>query len=701
MKVLMLGWEFPPVLSGGLGTACLGLTRALTALGTDVIFVVPHPLSAQNKLNQPPASLPPPSRRASELLRALEPAVITPQPAAPPPPPTPPAQRPPATSSGNAAPVRQSDQPVPVPPGWEPMNLPFPTSNAAAAGRLMVRSLDALLSPYLRPNEYLEVWHDLVDSRDQPPVPASNRSGAMHWIDSRSMQNAPPPPAIEDSPPFIPDEHFRSPWPAPSTSAPTGSAPWLSTTHAVPPAAHQPELPPYYHPHEHHDAPGAAARSKQPIAAAPAHPPYSASLLLEIQRYAKLVLTAARRETFDVIHAHDWMTFPAAVATARFTGKPLVVHVHSTELDRAGDSVNPDIYEIERAGMRAATTVICVSDLTRERVVTHYQIPREKVIVIHNGVDALGPDAKPTVSVIRPDEKVVLFLGRVTYQKGPDFFLAAAAKVLTVFKKVKFVVAGAGDLLGQMIAQAAELGIADHFLFTGFLPPAAVDEVFRIADLYVMPSASEPFGIAPLEAIARDVPVIISRQSGVSEVLENALKVDFGNVDELADKIVSVLRHPILADTLRQHARMEIRHITWDQAAKSVRDLYGIIEQEQTRRNAPPAVSTPVTAALSAMQADRDAQQPPPIAPTIKQEALAESEIINTLHRTPVIVGNTNMAVTVEAPPVTLESDLPAFAPPPPATRRTSQKKPTANPKPASQSKSSGTAKPKKKPKPK
>jgi glycosyltransferase involved in cell wall biosynthesis len=244
--------------------------------------------------------------------------------------------------------------------------------------------------------------------------------------------------------------------------------------------------------------------------------------------------------------------------------------------------VNPDIYEIERAGMRAATAVICVSELTRDRVISQYQIPREKVLVVHNGIDRIGPDATASVTVIRPDEKIVLFLGRVTYQKGPNFFLAAAAKVLTVFSGVKFVVAGAGDMLRQMIEQAAALGIADHFLFTGFLPPHAVDEVFRIADLYVMPSASEPFGIAPLEAIARDVPVIVSRQSGVAEVLENALKVDFGNVEELADKIVSVLRHPILARTLREHARMEIRHLTWEQAARHINAAYDAILKPRT-----------------------------------------------------------------------------------------------------------------------
>jgi len=281
----------------------------------------------------------------------------------------------------------------------------------------------------------------------------------------------------------------------------------------------------------------------------------------------------AKREQFDVIHAHDWMTFPAGLAVSAYTGKPLVVHVHSTEFDRSGENVHQQVYDVERAGMHGADRVICVSYLTRGIVVTRYGVPPEKVEVVYNAVEA--PAARQMqMPTIGRDEKIVLFLGRITMQKGPEYFLMAAKKVLQKYKKVRFVIAGSGDLIGKTIELAADLGIGRYVTFTGFLRGDDVARVFQMADLYVMPSVSEPFGIAPLEALSHNVPVIISKQSGVSEVLAHVLKVDFWDVDEMANKILAVLRHPPLQRVLRQQANIELQKLSWRDSAEKCRQIY-------------------------------------------------------------------------------------------------------------------------------
>jgi glycosyltransferase involved in cell wall biosynthesis len=293
----------------------------------------------------------------------------------------------------------------------------------------------------------------------------------------------------------------------------------------------------------------------------------------EAQRYADLCVKLARSEDFDVIHAHDWMTYPAGLAVAGATGKPLVVHVHSTEFDRTGEHVNQQVYDIERRGMHGAIRVVCVSHLTRNICIHRYSVPENRVDVVYNGIDSNGPSSAPRTSISRSD-RIVLFLGRITMQKGPEYFVSAAQKVLAKITNVKFVVAGSGDMARQVIAMAAEMGIGHKVLFTGFLRGKDVERVFRMADVYVMPSVSEPFGIAPLEAIRHDVPVIISRNSGVAEVLQHALKVDFWDTDDIADKIIAVLRHPPLSQTMREHADLEVRQITWDGAAGRCVTIY-------------------------------------------------------------------------------------------------------------------------------
>src|ERR1041384_8017598 len=245
------------------------------------------------------------------------------------------------------------------------------------------------------------------------------------------------------------------------------------------------------------------------------------------------------------------MTFPAGLAVAGIKGVPLVVHVHSTEFDRSGQNVDQRIYDIERRGMPGAMKVIAVSILTKNIVSHHYGIDPGKVEVVYNAVEINGNGFDEEKYKIHKDEKIVLFLGRITMQKGPEYFLAAAKKVLEVMDNVKFVMAGSGDMIRRTIEMAAAMGIGHKVLFTGFLRGGDVARVFKMSDLYVMPSVSEPFGIAPLEAMSHDVPVIISKQSGVSELLNHVLKVDFWDTDEMANKIIAVLRHRPLASTLR------------------------------------------------------------------------------------------------------------------------------------------------------
>jgi glycogen(starch) synthase len=298
---------------------------------------------------------------------------------------------------------------------------------------------------------------------------------------------------------------------------------------------------------------------------------YSCDMYTEVHRYAAIAAELAELEhyNFDIVHAHDWMTYPAGITVAAISGKPLVVHVHSTEFDRSGEHVNQMIYDIEREGMERADKIIAVSHFTRNIIISRYGISGDKVEVVYNGVQRNGSWSSLVQTGIKKDEKIVLFLGRITMQKGPEYFLHAAKKVLSVMDNVKFVMAGSGDLMHRSIELAAELGIGQKVLFTGFLRGEDVQKIYKMADLYVMPSVSEPFGIAPLEALDHDVPVIISKQSGVSEVLMHALKVDFWDVNEIANKIIAVLKYPPLQMTLRSHGNFEVRKLRWiDSAAK-------------------------------------------------------------------------------------------------------------------------------------
>jgi len=422
LRVLMLGWEFPPFISGGLGTACYGLTRAMDQLDVRVTFVLPKMVESQYATH----------------VRLLSPG-----------------------SRGGASGSPTGEV--------ELRNVKF-------------RSIASPLQAYATPDAYKE-----------------------RVADSLRLQRE------------------------------------LAVLLGEP------------------ERPGGLD--------------YSGDLSREVHRYASMVVELARREDFDVIHAHDWMTYPAGVAVAEMTGKPLVVHIHSTEFDRSGEHVNQVVYDIERQGMERADRVIAVSHYTRGIVVGRYGIPAEKVEVVYNGVERNGQWSFVDTSIKR-DEKLVLFLGRITMQKGPEYFLQAAQKVLEVMDNVRFVMAGSGDMMYRSVELAARLGIGHKVLFTGFLRGDDVHKIYRLADLYVMPSVSEPFGIAPLEALDNDVPVLISKQSGVSEVLHHALKVDFWDVNEMANKIAAVLKYAPLRMTLRSHGNFEVRRLRWKDAARNCIRIY-------------------------------------------------------------------------------------------------------------------------------
>lgn len=428
MKVFMLGWEFPPFISGGLGTACYGLTKGLDEIGVNVVFVLPTAIPV---------------------------------------------------ATGTHVSMRNPASPI------------GPQASVEGLPHVQLRTVQAALQAYASPATY------------RPPV-------------TQGQHNSPGS-EIED----------------------------------IVTAAHKPT--------RGFLSGGAGAH-------------YGGNLMDQVRRYAQLATSIAMGEAFDVVHAHDWMTYPAGLAVAGISGKPLVVHVHSTEFDRSGEHVNQQVYDIERAGMHGADKVVCVSYLTRSIVITRYGVPPEKVAVVYNAVDM--DNNEESFRPITRNEKIVLFLGRITMQKGPEYFLAAAKKVLEKFPNVRFVMAGSGDMFRNSVELAAQMGIGSKVTFPGFLRGGDLERIFHMADLYVMPSVSEPFGIAPLEALSRNVPVIISKQSGVSEVLTHVLKVDFWDINEMANKILAVLRHPPLQRVLREQGHFELHKLSWKESATRCHDVY-------------------------------------------------------------------------------------------------------------------------------
>ena len=422
MRVLMFGWEFPPHITGGLGTACFGLTKGLVKRGVEVIFVVPKAYGDESK----------------DGFRLV-----------------------------NASDVVLDFSKIDTKEYLE---------------KIQFMEIDSNLVPYMDPEEFERtVTKELVSDK--------------------------------------------------------------SETHSV--------------------------FSKQYTFSGK----YGPNLMQEVSRYALVASSIATSNTFDVIHAHDWLTYPAGIAAKKISGKPLVVHVHATEFDRSGENVNQPVYDIERQGMTEADLVITVSNLTRQIVIEKYGIPAEKVITVHNAVEPVDrPEMEGVTKHVK--EKVVTFLGRVTYQKGPDYFVEAAHKVLKRDSNVRFVMAGSGDLLNRMIRRVAQLKIATKFHFTGFLAGPEVDTMFAMSDVYVMPSVSEPFGISPLEAMRSNVPVVISKQSGVAEVLQHALKVDFWDIDALADAIYGILHYEGLSKMFIRYGKAEVDNLIWENAAVNILEVY-------------------------------------------------------------------------------------------------------------------------------
>ena len=460
MKVLMFGWEFPPHISGGLGTACFGLTQSLSAHKVKVLFVVPKLYGDETEKDARLINAS--AIRITRRIRSFHKAPDVSQTAV-------------TRTGGDPAKVNRHEMTyLEIPAGISP----YESSK-----------------PGIRREHSLNAWnYSLHVASDK--TTGSDETGKLHQ------------PAERDEPP------------------------------------------------DHYDFTGT----------------YGDNLLEEVSRYGTVGGIVAGKYSFDVIHAHDWMTFPAGIEAKRRTKKPLVVHVHSTEFDRAGEHINPEMFEIEKLGLQEADGIIAVSNWTKEILVSRYGVAAGRVKVIHNGIgpkEEAGEFAFPDFA-----SHFVTFLGRVTYQKGPRFFVEAAQKVLQEFPDAHFIVAGAGDLLPQMIERVAQLNMSSNFHFTGFLRGSQVDQIWSLTDVYVMPSVSEPFGIAPLEAIQRGVPVILSNQSGVAEVMPHSIKVDFWDVKALAGAICSVLRYESLSHVLRQNSKQHIQLLTWDKAASAVKSLY-------------------------------------------------------------------------------------------------------------------------------
>ena len=301
---------------------------------------------------------------------------------------------------------------------------------------------------------------------------------------------------------------------------------------------------------------------------------YPENLLEEINNYSIVAGVIARTVNCDIIHSHDWLTYPAGIHAKQVTGKPLVIHVHATDFDRSRGNVNPTVFNIERDGMMHSDHIITVSNLTRQTVIDKYGIPAYKVTTVHNAVEPLNDELLNLQAPPGKKSKVVTFLGRITMQKGPEYFVEAAAQVLSKVHNVQFVMAGSGDMMEKMIRLVARRGISDRFHFTGFLKGKQVYEMLKASDVYIMPSVSEPFGISPLEAMQMGVPSIISKQSGCAEILENVIKVDYWDTNAIADAIYSIIKYPAMFKQLQEQGLEEVNQIVWKKAGAKVIDIY-------------------------------------------------------------------------------------------------------------------------------
>jgi glycogen synthase len=301
------------------------------------------------------------------------------------------------------------------------------------------------------------------------------------------------------------------------------------------------------------------------------------TLLEEVHRFAHHASLLAQTETFDIIHAHDWTSYLAGVAAKKVSGKKLILHVHATSYDQAGgDNVDPSIFKIECDGFAEADRIVTVSDYTRNILIKNHGVPVDKIVTVHNGCEAHeAPQLPPTLGQLKAQgKKIVLYHGRISIQKGVDYFVHAARKVVDVDPSVVFVISGWGDMTTQIIEQVGGLGLSKHVLFAGALWEEDRDRMYQAADLVVMPSVSEPFGLVPLEALQHGTPSIISKQSGVAEVLTHVLKVDFWDVEEMSNQILATLRYPVLRQQMVKEGREQLKGLTWKHAAYKIREIY-------------------------------------------------------------------------------------------------------------------------------
>jgi glycosyltransferase involved in cell wall biosynthesis len=524
MRVLMLGWDFSPRLSGGVGSACQGLASALartkTPLATEVVFVLPR-----LRGDEEPESVRLLAGDAAAMARAATP----PTPAAPvlaavgsaPAPARTIARTAPPTPRARAhAAVRADEREEPLPELLPEAPPPLPSASEA----LRLLAIDSPLRPYLSQSDYAEVVRALLARIQGAPA-----------AKARAERRPAPPPATGAEP--------RAPFAA--SQAPT-AAPVSLPELPVP----LPEAP--------------APLSELPV------PPYGRTLLAEVERYARAALALAQRESFDLIHAHDWMTFPAALLLKEHTGKPLVVHFHSCEAERRGPLATRDARAVEQAALDAAERVLCVSEASGRTLRAHYAFEYAKLRVLHNAYSPLDPGPDATEHA----EPVVLYLGRLSEQKSPDVFLEAAARVHARWPQARFVLAGEGELYPELVARAEELGLSDQVTFTGFVSGEDLARTYAAADVYVLSSSAEPFGISALEALSLGVPTIVPQGAGVTEVVRSVLRFEPGDAGALADKIVALLERPALRRQLSTAGLREVKKLRWERPARALRGIY-------------------------------------------------------------------------------------------------------------------------------
>jgi glycogen(starch) synthase len=295
------------------------------------------------------------------------------------------------------------------------------------------------------------------------------------------------------------------------------------------------------------------------------------ALLHQVRNFTTMAVNVAKRLNFDVIHAHDWLAYTAGILLKRISGKPLIAHVHATEFDRAGGPGDRRIHDVEYIGLQLADKVITVSAYTANMIIDRYKVDANKVRIVHNAF-TVSHEQKARARIFR--EPTVLFMGRMTIQKGPYYFLEVAKKVLQQEKNVRFIMTGSGDMEREVLHKEASLGLGTRFLFEGFLKRDKAEKLLAAADIFIMPSISEPFGIVPLEAMSHGAVAIVSKQSGVAEVIKNAYKVDFWDIDRIAAIILDLIKNPDKIKEISRKSMEEVAKLQWEEAAGKIKDVY-------------------------------------------------------------------------------------------------------------------------------